>query len=176
MVFLLISSFCSKPSGILMLLKNSAFFLLFLCLFSCATIIQGPNQEVGVSSTPSQASVWVDGNPAGETPLLINLSRSNSHLVRIELPGYEPYEAKFQSKFNAVTCGNIVCGGFIGIAVDACTGAVYRLDPEQLHAHLKKKKSNFSVKETEGCINCVIFHEAKGDNNWVKMGTLLPIK
>ena len=44
-----------------------------------------------IDSRPSGAQVWLDGAPAGVTPLFVPAVPSGSHQVRIELPGYRPW-------------------------------------------------------------------------------------
>jgi hypothetical protein len=44
-----------------------------------------------VDSRPAGAQVWVDGTPAGVTPLLLPNVSVGIHSVRIELPGFRPW-------------------------------------------------------------------------------------
>ena len=44
-----------------------------------------------IESRPSGAQVWLDGAPAGVTPLFVPAVPSGSHQVRIELTGYRPW-------------------------------------------------------------------------------------
>src|SRR5688572_11667627 len=50
---------------------------------SCATIMHGKNQEVGISSTPSSAKVTVDNLVLGNTPVIAKLKRKDNHIVKI---------------------------------------------------------------------------------------------
>ncbi len=136
------------------------FMLLFFTLFSvvsCATVTQGPKQNVGVSSSPTGADVYIDGRYVGKTPLRISLSRSSPHAVRIVLDGYEPYVAEFSRKGNVMTAGNILVGGVIGLGVDCLSGAIFRLSPEQIHANLYKIGSDMSLADIENCEDCFVF-------------------
>jgi hypothetical protein len=56
-----------------------------LTLASCAAIIHGTGQEVGISSTPTGAAVWIDNAEKGDTPLVTKLSRKDNHVVKIQL-------------------------------------------------------------------------------------------
>lgn len=132
-------------------------FVPLLVLFSCATVTQGTPQNVGVSSTPSGADVFIDGKYVGKTPLRISLSRSSPHSVRVELPGYEPYIAEFSRTANAMTAGNLVIGGPLGFGIDCLSGAVYQLTPTQIHAHLRRSGTNVSLSEIESCEDCFFF-------------------
>jgi hypothetical protein len=107
-------------------------------LTGCATIMDGTKQTVGFSSNPSNATVTIDGKVLGQTPLTEELSKKKTHLVKINLDGYYPYEMNLTKKTNGWVWGNIIFGGFIGLAVDAATGGMYKLTPEQVHAEMKK--------------------------------------
>jgi len=52
-----------------------------------------PSAGVGlqIDSRPAGAQVWVDGVPAGVTPLLLPSVGVGNHSVRIELAGYQPW-------------------------------------------------------------------------------------
>lgn len=104
---------------------------------SCATIIHGSKQDVSISSYPSSANVIINNQNKGKTPLTTSLSRKDNHTVKIELDGYTPYETKFTRKVDGWIAGNIIFGGVIGLAVDAITGGMYKLTPDQIQAELK---------------------------------------
>lgn len=55
----------------------------------CASIMHGTTQKIGISSTPTGASVTIDNKPLGSTPVFADLSRKEEHIVTIEMPGYE---------------------------------------------------------------------------------------
>src|SRR5256885_14019069 len=103
-----------------------------LCVGACASIIHGTHQDVGISSNPTAAHVTVDGQQTGTTPVVAHLTRKDNHIVRLELPGYKPYEATLTRGVSGWVWGNIVFGGLIGLAVDAISGGMYKLTPEQL--------------------------------------------
>jgi hypothetical protein len=44
-----------------------------------------------IESRPSGAQVWVDGSPAGVTPVVVPSVAAGTHSVRIELAGYQPW-------------------------------------------------------------------------------------
>ena len=61
--------------------------------------------------------------------------------VRIELAGYKPYETTLTRKVSGWVWGNIVFGGLIGLAVDAISGGLYNLTPEQVSGTLLANSS-----------------------------------
>jgi hypothetical protein len=99
---------------------------------ACATIMHGTNQDVGLSSSPTNARVTVNNKPVGSTPVVAKLSRKDNHIVRFELEGYQPFEATLTRRTSGWVWGNIVFGGLIGLAVDAMSGGLYKLTPEQI--------------------------------------------
>lgn len=114
---------------------------------SCSTVMHGPNQNVVISSTPQNAHVIIDGMPYGCTPTVTKLERKRNHHVRIDLPGYEPYETVLTYSVSKWFFGNILIGGVPGMIVDAVTGAMYKLTPAQICAELSKCDSALSVSE-----------------------------
>jgi hypothetical protein len=105
-------------------------------LSACASIVSGTKQQVSLQSTPDGATVSVDGQQLGSTPITTELRRKDEHTVRIELPGYQPYELTLTKHTNGWVFGNIVFGGLIGVIIDASNGAMYKLEPAQVAATL----------------------------------------
>ena|SRR5688572_23595574 len=112
-------------------MRKTAMLLLPLAA-ACATIMHGTNQDVGLSSSPTNARVTVNNKPVGNTPVVAKLSRKDNHIVRFELEGYQPFEATLTRRTSGWVWGNIVFGGLIGLAVDAMSGGLYKLTPEQI--------------------------------------------
>jgi len=112
--------------------------LLILMAFSfsfsgCATIIHGSRQEMFLTCEPRVASVYVDGQFAGHTPLKTRLTRGQDHKLRIELPGYKPFETTLTRRLDGWLFGNLL---LVGIAVDAASGSMYRLSPKDVYPEL----------------------------------------
>ncbi|WP_423127580.1 PEGA domain-containing protein [Gaoshiqia sp. Z1-71] len=143
--------------------------ILFVLIFSnCATIIHGTKQSVSISSNPTKAMVVINGRDEGRTPITVDLSRKDHHTVQINLDGYLPYETKFTRKVDGWIAGNIVFGGLIGLAVDAISGGMYKLTPDQIDADLKN--GNHSVIQNEnGMYLTIVMYP---NPNWEKIGQL----
>ncbi len=107
-----------------------------LFITSCGSIFNGSKQSIGFSSSPDGAAVSIDGMPRGRTPITVRLERDEDHTVRITLPGYYPYSATLVHKVSGWVWGNLLFGGIIGLAVDASTGGLYVLSPDQVQAQL----------------------------------------
>lgn len=157
-----------------MINKFKLLLLSSLCLVSltnCATIMHGTTQSIGISSNPSDADVWVDNQFVGSTPMIVNMSRKNNHIVTIALEGYHPYEAVFSKQLSGWVFGNVVFGGIIGLAVDVISGGIYRLTPEQVQAEMHSKNIAYSKNSQESYIAIVL----RPDPSWQKVGNLTAI-
>lgn len=135
-----------------------------LLVSGCATIMHGSKQTVGISSNPTKASVSVDGQTLGETPVSARLTRIDNHLVKIELPGYLPYETTLTRKVDGWIAGNIVFGGLIGLAIDAITGGMYKLTPEQVQSQLLNQTADAVTNH-----NIYLFITLNPDPAWEKV-------
>ncbi len=155
--------------------KSTAQALLLLSmalLTSCSTIMNGTRQSIQIESDPSNAYVWVDRNYVGVTPIIVEMSRKDMHYVKIELDGFEPYEATFSRKLSKWVFGNIVFGGVIGLAVDALTGAIYTLTPDQVRAEMSSPYAMHTKNSSDSYVTIVM----KPDPSWQKVGNLVAIK
>lgn len=143
-----------------------------LCLSGCASIVHGTSQDFTVDTTPSGASLAVDGVPRGHTPVLISLKRNEVHTLDISLAGYEPVTFHLQRYVTGWVLGDIFFGGLIGLAVDAGDGAMYSLSPEQLDTYMKSKQKHYDpLSDTF----TVILVKNPG-KSWKKVGQLKKVK
>ncbi|TCH98589.1 hypothetical protein EJV46_08395 [Roseococcus sp. SYP-B2431] len=97
---------------------------------ACATITTGTSQPITVTSEPAQAVCQMQrgGEVVGAvsaTPATVTVSRSSRDIsLRCERPGYQPGVTTVAANFQAMTLGNLLIGGLVGIAVDAASGAI----------------------------------------------------
>lgn len=147
-----------------------ALCLASVSMVSCATIMHQTKQDVGIASTPTGASVAIDNKPYGKTPLVAELKRKENHFVKVELPGYETFELAITHKVSGWIWGNIAFGGLIGLAIDAISGGMYKLTPDQVVAQLQKQGSAALLREDALYIAVVL----EPESNWEKIGQLEP--
>ncbi len=147
----------------------AAFVALFLT--GCGTILHGTTEQVGVTSDPSGATVEIDQTRIGKTPLTQELSRKESHSIKISMDGYKSHEMIINRKTSGWVWGNIVFGGLIGLVVDASTGGMYKLDPNEINAQLKGS-DRVALVEGDSSINLFVELVKEVDGNWVKIGQL----
>ncbi len=147
-----------------------ALFSLSIFVYSCATIMHGTKQDIGISSNPGGAKITVDGQMKGITPSTFKLSRKINHVIKIELKGYEPYSATLTREVSGWVWGNLVIGGIIGLGIDYLTGGLYDLTPEQIHAQLNKKHSQALFKNNSDNLFVIVTLNPKPE--WKKIGQL----
>lgn len=142
--------------------------IILLFTQACGTIMQGTTQQVGISSNPSDASVTINGQAHGNTPMIIDLKRKDSHMVKIELDGYQPYETNLTRSTSGWVWGNIVFGGLIGLVVDASAGGMYKLTPEQIDSELRSDQAE-AISNDDGLYIAIVL---EADPTWEKIGSL----
>lgn len=136
-----------------------------------ASIMNGTGQAVGISSSPT-AAVTIDGVSHRRTPVVVQLMRKDNHIVRIELEGYQPFEATLTRSVSGWVWGNIVFGGLIGLAVDAISGGLYKLTPEQVTATLGRTAAATQAHGQDGALYLAVVLEP--DPGWQRIGRLAP--
>ncbi len=94
-------------------------------------------KNVRVTSEPPGALVRLDGVTRGLTPAVLHPSTRANHVVRVEMPGFEPAEIPLRRGISAWEWGNSVTGFFPGILYDGLTGAVYRFHPGEVKVQLQ---------------------------------------
>ncbi len=137
-------------------------------LSACATIIHSGHQDVGIQSLPTGATVSIDNADKGKTPIVAKLSRKDTHIVRVEMPGYRPFEATITRKVSGWVWGNLVFGGLVGLAVDAISGGMYSLTPQQMSATLASGQASIAAKEDGLYVVAVLSPQS----DWMKIGQL----
>ena len=96
----------------------------------CATIVKGTTQQVSVTTDPAGAMCRFDrkGSMVGvvnPTPGTVSVSKGWGDLdVTCSKDGHEDATALMTASFQAMTLGNVLLGGIIGIIIDASSGAM----------------------------------------------------
>ena len=95
-----------------------------------------------MTSQPSEASVVFDDTAQKlqpsrcETPCEIELNRKRTYKATVSKSGYEDFvvimEPKVSTSGGTAMAGNLLLGGIIGAGVDAATGAMKDLSPNNL--------------------------------------------
>ncbi len=111
-------------------------------LAGCATIVQGPKEDVKFASIPNGVVVKAADRQI-ITPGEIGLKRNKDHKVVFEKEGFPVRETTLESKASWWLLGNLLFGGLIGLVVDLATGSGYRLKP----ANVEMDMASGEVKE-----------------------------
>ena len=97
----------------------------------CATITKGTQQTVTIATDPSGASCEMtrDAKPlavVNPTPGSIPIEKARGSIaILCKKATFKDASGVLASEFQAMTFGNIILGGLIGIAVDAASGAMH---------------------------------------------------
>jgi hypothetical protein len=101
-------------------------------LTGCSTLIEGESQELQLRTDPPSAANCTlkndRGNWSAASPSTATVLRSSSALD-IACRGHNSSGSiKHSADAEAVTFGNILLGGLVGLFVDAATGAMFSYD------------------------------------------------
>lgn len=126
-----------------MTLKNVGGLLgtLLICA-GCATVTRGTNEVLEIITVPAGAQVALsNGDGCDSTPCGIKLSRRSELTAKISKSGCRPVQVKVTNRTSetggAAMAGNVLIGGFIGLGVDAASGATQELVPNPINVKLK---------------------------------------
>ena len=115
------------------MLRSSLSLLLVvigMMLTGCATVVSGTTQTIGVNTDPEGADCQftrkgVLVGRVNPTPGTIQIGKDyESVSVLCQKEGFDDTAGVIGSEFQAMTLGNILLGGIIGVVVDAASGAM----------------------------------------------------
>jgi hypothetical protein len=109
-----------------------------LLLGGCATIFTGSSDRIAFEANVPRVRVTIDGEPRGELPLTLDVSRQvdgDKVLARFERVGYLPQEIELTRGFNPAALLNIPVF-IVGFPVDFLSGSIRRFEPTSYHVQL----------------------------------------
>ena len=125
-------------------MKNLSTILLatiLLFMTSCATLFTGTKDRITFNSTPSGATIYIDGVEQCKTPCTMNIKRNiNDTDVEFKLDSYETRLITLSKEFNVVII--IKLGNLLGWGIDALSGAVMKYDRKTYDITLDNKKTS----------------------------------
>jgi len=144
----------------------------------CATIIRGAHQDLQITSDPSGATVTIQGQERGTTPLTLGLDRDQTYRMEFSKDGYSSETLLVSSEFTigAPVVGNIFSWGLLGLVVDIAGGAAYKLSPEQVQAVLDESSSSASVDVPEGSDMHVVLFSKEDVEGTVDLSKAQPVE
>ena len=113
-------------------------------LGGCATIIEGSDQSIMISTNPTAATCILERDgvtiaTVSPTPGTASVTKSRDPIaVRCNKDGFDEGVSALSSDFEGMTFGNILFGGLVGVAVDAGSGAMNKY-PETISVVLPPK-------------------------------------
>jgi hypothetical protein len=108
----------------------------------CGVLLYGTTETIPISSEPPGASVTIDGEYAGVTPLTAELKRKSTHEIRIEKTGYAPYETStvragnYGSMLPELVPSLLFPPAMVLAPLEYLTGAAYKIVPDNVSAQL----------------------------------------
>ncbi|MEM6495999.1 MAG: hypothetical protein AAGB04_09535 [Pseudomonadota bacterium] len=100
----------------------------------CASIVKGTEQQVMINTVPQGAKCTLKRQGSllatiPKTPQSTTLSKSwNDVHIACRKPGYKQTTGVLNAQTEAMTFGNLLIGGLVGVAIDAGTGAMNKYD------------------------------------------------
>lgn len=111
-------------------------FVIAFSLIGCATLFKQKNRTVAFDSDPQGATILINGNRMGTTPMPMNLSNKKPVTVTFRKEGYEDKTYIINTKAGAGWVILDCLGGFIPVIIDAVTENWYNLDTDEVKVML----------------------------------------
>lgn len=141
-------------------MKLLAAAVIALNISACATVTKGSNDTVKIASTPSDAKIVFEDtanklqDQTCMTPCEIELKRKNTYETTVSKKGYSTFVTtlvpKVSTSGGAGMAGNVLFGGIIGAGVDAATGAMKDLSPNNFNVMLQAEGTPSYAEDKDG--------------------------
>ena len=122
--------------------RLSAFVLvLSICWLSgCGTLFLAKNKDISLNSTPVGATVALDGEVIGVTPMDVTLPTDESHILSFIKDGYQTVLCIVNHQVSwVIVVLDVVLGGLVAIVIDAVTRGWYKLDRDTCSVTLPQR-------------------------------------
>lgn len=98
---------------------------------------------INVTSEPSNAEVFFDGQSMGVTPLSVGLAKNKYSTIMIKKTGYRTVTKQLGKKFDVVAL--IGTSSYsTPLTIDAVNGTTYEYEPNTYHTLLEKSEEETS--------------------------------
>ncbi len=97
----------------------------------CASVVSGTSQEITFESQPEGATVSLDGNVLGKTPMTTTVKRERKRIVSFSKDGYQTQTMRLTTSLNGWFWGNFAFSWFgpLSSTTDGVSGAVHEYIP-----------------------------------------------
>lgn len=119
-----------------MLMKSVTVAGAMFVVAGCGALFNSGPAQVTFNSSPAGATVWVDGSPRGNTPVVLHLDKNTSHTVVFKMDGYQDVARSLSKKVSAGYVVLDVLGGLIPVIIDAATGSWYTLSTNSINVSM----------------------------------------
>ncbi len=106
-------------------------------LGGCASITRGTLNDVNFTSEPAGADIRLSTGAVCRSPCLLQVERRTSFIAMASMAGFQDQQQQVRTQLAgagaAGFAGNLLIGGFIGMGVDAMTGAANDHNPNPVH-------------------------------------------
>lgn len=118
--------------------KVLALVVLFVTSLSgCATLLKGSGDPLRITSTPTAATVTLNGVEIGTTPIQMRVPAKDLQLLRFSKDGYRSSTVAVSGSVGSGwVILDILCG-LVPVIVDAATGSWYTRDREIVHVTMQ---------------------------------------
>lgn len=115
--------------------------MLVVVLTGCATIFSGGPDPVELGSKPEGATIIVNGQNMGMTPVTLKLEPSKTYIITFKKEGFEDASVTLNSHVQPGWVVLDILAGILGVAIDAATGDWKAFDQGQYFIELKATRS-----------------------------------
>jgi len=143
-----------RPIANIFSLRLAVIIIICAFLSGCASIVSKTSWPVSIDSKPDGVHVSITNKSgkevfAGKTPLVTKLKSGSgffskeSYTVVMTYKGIEKRTINLECSVNGWYFGNLLIGGLIGmLIVDPATGAMYKLDRNEVYEVFKDDKTS----------------------------------
>lgn len=114
----------------------SLLMLSVIIFTGCATVISGVSQDITFESSPSGATVYLDGERYGVTPFTATLKKNKFKSFRVELDGYHIISRSLGKEVDLIALLSVFWD--FG-TTDVLSGAVMKYDSNSYFIELQEK-------------------------------------
>lgn len=117
--------------------KTLVSIVILITISGCSTIMNGDIVEVPVKTTPSGATLVLNGN-SYISPAVVLVPRGEGDFnLHIEKEGFQPVDILLRESVDGWFWGNFLFGGVVGFAIDFISGDAFDIKPEFIEETLK---------------------------------------
>jgi hypothetical protein len=80
-------------------MRRVVVFVCALALMGCASLLSAKQEQVLINTDPPGATVLLDGEPRGVTPLEVVISPTKTYALMLAKDGYAPYQQSWPPTF-----------------------------------------------------------------------------